>query len=470
MINKGSFQYSILLLFAAFLAFYLFGATGVLESGDGINHYQISKSSWDVPLLFLDHWGKPLFTLLSSPFSQFGFTGFLIFGLISSLITGYFLIRIGEKLGISQPWLTALFLFCAPVYAKVVLGGMTEVLFGLALVLALWNLLSEKHRIAALILSFLPFIRPEAYVILPLYGLFLLLKDWRSLPFLLVGHLVYGLIGFMAFGDLLWVFTDDPYMHKEPGAYGYGDPLHFLQASKNIAGIPLTILFAISFIVGLVQLFRKEGGGMDSSVWVLLFIGPILGVFIVHSVLWWKGLHGSYGLLRVVATVMPLLAVVSAHALDSLLALIRTPRVVQVLLVITSGVMIYTLVDRLPDRIEYDEREKVVVQAAEWAAEEIREENAVYYLDPLVAFAMDRSSYSGDDALFIYSLRTQSAAEVMNQGDIVIWDAQYCPNEGMLPKQKLIDDPDLEILQRFAPSEALNIFGRDYEVLVLQRK
>jgi hypothetical protein len=49
------------------------------DAGDGIMHYYISNASWQNPSLFLDHWGKPLFILLSSPFSQFGFAGIVFF-------------------------------------------------------------------------------------------------------------------------------------------------------------------------------------------------------------------------------------------------------------------------------------------------------------------------------------------------------------------------------------------------------
>src|SRR4051812_47435640 len=86
------------------------------EGGDGLRHYLISRYSWQHPLLFTDLWGKPFFTLVSSPFSQFGLIGTKIFNIICSLLTFYILYRIACMMEMANALLVPLFAGFASLY------------------------------------------------------------------------------------------------------------------------------------------------------------------------------------------------------------------------------------------------------------------------------------------------------------------------------------------------------------------
>ena len=45
------------------------------DTGDGITHYLIARYSWDHPHQYLNMWGKPFFTLITSPVAQFRLKG-----------------------------------------------------------------------------------------------------------------------------------------------------------------------------------------------------------------------------------------------------------------------------------------------------------------------------------------------------------------------------------------------------------
>ena len=65
-----------------FLAFF----TGVPAGGaDNYAHFNISRWAFRYPSLFLDHWGKPLYTILAVPFAQFGFVAVRILNSVLSL-------------------------------------------------------------------------------------------------------------------------------------------------------------------------------------------------------------------------------------------------------------------------------------------------------------------------------------------------------------------------------------------------
>ena len=113
-------------LLAFFVGLFIaFTCDGTADNGDSVQHYLISKYAWQHPVLFLDHWGKPLFTLLSSPFSQFGMEGMKVFNLIVFTSTLFLTGKIAQNLQLS-PWLAQVTLWACPYVFPQVFGGLTE--------------------------------------------------------------------------------------------------------------------------------------------------------------------------------------------------------------------------------------------------------------------------------------------------------------------------------------------------------
>src|ERR1700751_4484090 len=75
----------VLFIYFSTLAYLSKGSHG---GGDCYAHYKIAHYAFKYPRLFLDLWGKPVFTLLSSPFAQFGFIGIKIFNILCALASG----------------------------------------------------------------------------------------------------------------------------------------------------------------------------------------------------------------------------------------------------------------------------------------------------------------------------------------------------------------------------------------------
>jgi hypothetical protein len=79
-------------------------STGVNGETDSITHYQIARHAFKYPQLFFDHWGKPLFTLLSAPFAQLGYIGSVVFNLLCGLWSSWFAYLISKRLGYPNAW------------------------------------------------------------------------------------------------------------------------------------------------------------------------------------------------------------------------------------------------------------------------------------------------------------------------------------------------------------------------------
>jgi len=75
-----------------------------LDVGDGIVHYSIAKASWSQPTFFLDHWGKPLFTLLSSGFAQISFKWHIGFNILVFALTCLAAFRLFKHLSVAKAY------------------------------------------------------------------------------------------------------------------------------------------------------------------------------------------------------------------------------------------------------------------------------------------------------------------------------------------------------------------------------
>ena len=149
---------------------------GAVGGGDHYVHYRMARYSWQHPQYFLDLWGKPVFTILASPFAQFGIMGVKVFNLIGGFTTAFVTVKIAQKFELKNSLLAAFFLLFMPTYFFLMMISMTEILFSLLLVFSIYLILNEKHLVAALLVSLLPFSRQEGYAYLVLVAIYFIYK------------------------------------------------------------------------------------------------------------------------------------------------------------------------------------------------------------------------------------------------------------------------------------------------------
>jgi Gpi18-like mannosyltransferase len=184
-----------LICFAFALQFEIFEG-----SSDNFIHYRVSRYAFKYPELFLDHWGKPIFTLLSSPFAQFGFKGFIFFNILCGVLASYFTWKVAEKLKLSHAWSAMVLVLTMPIYYIMMVSVMTEVLFSLVLILSVYFILQERFILAAIFFSSLFLIRTEGYILYPFVAfVFAIKRQWKTIPFLGFFFLIYSIIGWFYF-------------------------------------------------------------------------------------------------------------------------------------------------------------------------------------------------------------------------------------------------------------------------------
>ena len=168
-----------------------------MVGGDSYMHYLIAHWSFEYPYLFFDHWGKPLFTIFSAPFAQFGFKGSVTFNILVAIGSGVLVTQSAKEMGAKFSWLGLLMTVFTPLFFVISFSSLTEILFAFTLVLSIYLFVIQKFDWSAIVISFIPFARTEGVIFLPLFALiFILLKNYKSVFALVTGFVVMSLVGF----------------------------------------------------------------------------------------------------------------------------------------------------------------------------------------------------------------------------------------------------------------------------------
>lgn len=419
---KQSFPFPIILLIYLIAGIYIlltFNGTG--QEADSINHYLHASYALDHPELLLNHWAKPLFTLISLPFAQFGFVGVKIFNFLCTFFSLYFIYRIAESINLRQAYLAALFFILFPLSITTTFSGFTEPLFALILLISIYYLVQEKYTAAILLISFSPFVRSEGLIILGVFAFYLMLqKKFKFLPLLAFGHLIYGLIGSFYFHDFLWVFNKIPYAEWST-PYGKGHFFHFFEQLNNALGVPMYILFWLGFIFMTTKIIRRLKTSKTELIILLCFVS----FFIAHSLFWQLGIFNSMGLKRVFAAVSPLMAIISLYGFN-LLNRIPNAKAAQFLQLVTFLYIIIFPFTSNPAAIECEKDLKLSIsqQSAEEAATFVKTnfpDHRIVYADPYLAHALEIDPFDSKEALLL----SKPSLQTLSNKDLIIWDSWH---------------------------------------------
>jgi len=429
--------YYLLLIYAFICAVSIYAFNGTGDSGDSISHFLFTKYAPVHPRLFFDHWAKPLFVLLASPFAQFGFIGIKVFNSLVSIAVLFFTYKTTGRLNIANPILAAVILMFSPLNYILTFSGLTEPLFALFTILGIYFCADKKFISAAILISFLPYIRSEGLIILGVFGLyFLYRKSWKVLPFLFFGSVAYGIAGYFVHGNLLWVFTKIPYARLS-SVYGHGRLLHFIDQLVNVTGVPIYILFWVGFIGLIVLVFRKK---FNAEQHILLFLG-FLTFFAAHSLFWYLGIFNSMGLKRVLIGILPIIALITllgfnfiTETLWSLKPTIK--KTVQALLV--GYILIFPFTVN-PSAIQWEKDmmlspdQKLAEEVAKFVLAHKKTKGPLLYNYRYLSLSLNMDYFDPKVCKQI----SKGTIEEMAKGDFLIWDNQYANFESGLEKENL---------------------------------
>ncbi len=463
------------ILFALFVVsvVIIFNTENSFGGGDHFTHFKMARWGWQHPKLLFNHWGKPVFTILISPFAQEGMDYARLFNLVIGLFTAFFSWKLATTLKFRNSWLVVLLVFFTPVYFSLIFSVMTEVLHSLFLVLAVWLFFKKDYLWSAIAISFLPMVRTESIVLLPVFILaFGLRKQWKFIPFFSVGFLVISLAGWHFYNSFWWLVTEMPYKGNATGIYGHGSLFHFINHTKGILGYPIAGLFYIGLLVSVWLWYKRDSFKLNDRFYFLLLVPGIYLIFLAaHSFVWWKGMGNSLGLIRVMGSVTPFAALTALVGFDFIGDwLADRKRVFQGFAVLLVVWVVFSAISIGRDGFQKSRPQVVLAETVNYILDNNLEKNKIYYFNNYIPFRLGIDPY--DDRKSSWGIpATPKVSLSVPDNSLIVWDAHFGPNEGRTPLEKLLNDDGLKVLKVFRPEEPFTVLGGyNYEVYLFQKK
>ena len=365
--------------------------------GDSIQHYSMAHWGWKYPKLLFDHWGKPIFTILISPFAQIGINGARIYNLLLGFGTAIVIWQIAQILKFKNSTISIFFVLFTPIYFILIFTPLTEVSFSFFLALSILVFFKKKYYLSAIILSFLPLIRTEGIVLLPLFILaYFFRKKILAIPLLLSGFLIISLAGYSYYDDFWWLITKMPYSGDAIDIYGSGSLFRFINDTRGILGYLLGVLFIIGLIFSLIQWVQKDKFKFSNTFYFLLLVPGSYIVFLsAHSFAWWLGVGNSLGLIRVIGSVTPLAALTALLGFNLIIDLLNRKNKF-IGKIITYGIIIWIIAFGIGTHrggFKLSDNQVLIQQTTTFLKNNNLIKHKLYYFDPFVVYELSIDPY-----------------------------------------------------------------------------
>lgn len=471
--NQERWAIILLMLAGLYLMILSLLSEGLLGETDSVNHYLIARYAFQHPYLFVDHWGKPLFTILSAPLAQFGMQGAVFFNILCALFTAWLIFRTCRLLKYRYALAAIPFALFAPVYMVNVLTSLTEILFALVLVAGIYFFLKEKIILSSIIISFLPFARMEGVMFLVIFlAAIILAKKFKAIPFLLTGYIIFSLAGTLRYHDLLWFFNSMPYSDKGSALYGSGSFWYYLERFHQLLGFPLTILAVIGMIHLSISLFRDKKPSRTASWLTEYYLIPVslFSFILAHSFLWWQGMMGVLATSRFMACVLPLggfLAMVGLNWINSMFGRWKYFGTIFTFIIILITIWVPFTLHKIPAVPSWSDQ--VMKETAEAIKSANLDKYPIYYFDPKLAYYLGKDPYGA--ARLHNNLPAPGQPDFgVSDSSIVVWDTHFGEFEHKIRLERLLDNPGFRLLDVHSPAIDKKFFtGQQYMSAIFRK-
>ncbi len=464
--------YVLLFIFLVILATMAVLSEGSFGGADDISHFKYSRYAFKKPELFLDTWGKPLFTMVMAPFAQFGHNGVKIFNVLLGLGAALLTYLTAKKLNYKHPVLALFLVTFAPLYTVVMITGLTEILFSFILMLGIYLFFSNRSLWSCVVISLLPFVRNEGFIIFPSFLLaYIINRQWKAIPFILTGFLVFSLIGSFHYNDFFWMINENPYTGTAVNIYGSGELLHFVNQYVPIFGLPLFVLVLVGLAYIPVYFFTTGKGDKYPFInEVLVAYSPFLIYFAAHSYVWWQGIGNSGGSIKVMVAVLPSAALLALFGWNGLMRWLPLPKYMKIALAVLLASLLTVTAFRVHKYpVELSRTQQVLKGAAQWLKGSEYADRKLYYWDPHWWFFLEIDP-TDRDRISQYVPDAISPHRHIPVGALVLWDAHFGPNEGTVKLNSLWDNPYFRLINVFRPDPPFKVLGgQNYEIFIFER-
>ncbi|MCS7019170.1 MAG: hypothetical protein RMJ87_09905 [Cytophagales bacterium] len=297
---------------------YSFSADGFYQQ-DEAAHFLSMRGFWFSPNSILSNWAKPGYKLIYALPALAGAKFVTLFNCIVAALTAWLAYRVAEQLGSRIPALAFFALALQPLWFNLAFRNYSEIITACLLTWGIWQHLQQKWTTAALVASYITFIRQEFYPFLGLYFVWLAFhRKWLSAFLLATFPLIQNIWGWSITGDPLYLLHQILQSGSEIGdAFPRKGFDHYFRMSATIYGAPVVLATVVYLTMRIAQaknnvrmLLQKP----DTIVWLVFVL-----YFLMYCLFNWQTVHigpSGGGNLRYVLVIAPLAAVMTAFAVE----------------------------------------------------------------------------------------------------------------------------------------------------------
>lgn len=297
----------------AFLYFLYSKAADGFYQQDEAAHFISMLEFWHNPNGVLSNWAKPGYKLIYAFPALLGANFVSLFNCLLAAFSCFFAYKVAEKAGSKIAILAFAATALQPLWINLAFRNYSELLTSFLLILGVYFFQKQKFALSALAVSYVAFIRQETYVILGIYGLYLLWKRQFVPAFLLATFpLFQNFWGMTTNGDPLYLLHQ---ITKQGGEIASAYPRqgfdHYFLMSVTIFGGTVVTLF-LAYLAS-IFLAKKQ------PVYEILL--PCLIYFLLHSIFNLKSFEigpAGGGNLRYMLVISPLLAILATLAVEQI--------------------------------------------------------------------------------------------------------------------------------------------------------
>lgn len=444
------------LLFFIILLTLRFLSSTTSDEGDSVMHYLYAKYAFRYPGHFFYQWAKPVYVLVMAPFAQLGFTALQLVNIVFTSLSFYMIYKVAKNLAVPQPWMASFIYASIPLAVLVSFSGLTEPMFAFALLCSVYLLTQKRFYAGLILLSFLPFIRSEGLLVCGLMFVYLLvIEKYELIPLLFAGHIFYSITGYLIHHDFLWVFHQLSYATLS-SAYGSGKWFHYFDVMPEVTG--KAVMYCLwaglfyGFIVAIRYLRKKTNEAEQQELWFVY--GMFAVVFAGHVLFWAFGVFNSMGLIRPMAGIAPLIALIALRGIQYLSAPLqqwKAGRYLQYLLFFFVLLFPFT-----PNVYAYKWERDFNLKADQQAQLElvhyIRKQypdysnRLMYHVLPWVSVQLKQDWFDSSKHIHISEAFQRNQ---FKQGELLIWDDWFAVVEGHATLEAIEKDTRFEKVASF---------------------
>lgn len=476
-INILFHKYSFFLVVLLYLTLSIFVAVtsrgNSIFGEEGYSHYLIARYAPKHLWLFLDLYGKPLYTILASPFAQLGLFYVVLFNLLATLISSLISYKIVKQINIKNPFVTLICCLLMPYSFISAQSTITEPLSGLLLIAATYLYLNNYLVIGSIFVSFLPFLRPETVFFWLIWFLLLWKKKPKLVFYLFVGIFIFQFAGYFAYKDFLWIVHNYPTI-TIPFIYTDGKNLSFYFTTFLRFTNPI---FSILILIGIISFFHNSNKKLQKySVRFLLFIWPVFCFLLLSLLTYFKILY-PFEYIRYLIPLIPFFGIFVGSGFDLLvfyfnkkiikkkLSLVLEPTYLFLMLFIS----IYFLHQTFHFPVSNNQEQSLVDTTVSWLkSENLLSNKIVSAYFPYLIYRLNQDPWSGENSIRFDVLKRHGYGAVPT-GSIIIWDSHFAKNHENIPLELLQNNPKLGFVYKPSPSRKILTFNNtDFEIYIFE--